>query len=103
MTLKTLGMGRRSIEENVSKKRAKMLVKAFSEFGDSVVNPKELLCNCVGNVICSIVFGHRFEHDDPMFQLIQKAVDDYFKVLSSPIGAMYNMFPRIFGASRQTP
>uniref|UniRef100_A0A673Y7S6 Cytochrome P450 2M1 n=1 Tax=Salmo trutta TaxID=8032 RepID=A0A673Y7S6_SALTR len=94
MTLKTLGMGRRSIEERVQEE-AKMLVKAFSEYGDSVVNPKELLCNCVGNVICSIVFGHRFENDDPMFQLIQKAVDAYFNVLSSPIGAMYNMFPRI--------
>uniref|UniRef100_A0A8C7UJZ9 Uncharacterized protein n=1 Tax=Oncorhynchus mykiss TaxID=8022 RepID=A0A8C7UJZ9_ONCMY len=94
MTLKTFGMGRRSIEERVQEE-AKMLVKAFGEYRDSVVNPKELLCNCVGNVICSIVFGHRFENDDPMFQLIQKAVDAYFHVLSSPIGAMYNMFPRI--------
>uniref|UniRef100_A0A673Y6L5 Cytochrome P450 2M1-like n=1 Tax=Salmo trutta TaxID=8032 RepID=A0A673Y6L5_SALTR len=90
MTLKTLGMGRRSIEERVQEE-AKMLVKAFN----SVVNPKELLCNCVGNVICSIVFGHRFEYDAPMFQLIQKADDAYFNVLSSPIGVMYNMFPRI--------
>ncbi|XP_029528878.1 cytochrome P450 2M1 [Oncorhynchus nerka] len=94
MTLKTFGMGRRSIEERVQEE-AKMLVKAFGEYRDSVVNPKELLCNCVGNVICSVVFGHRFENDDPMFQLIQKAVDAYFHVLSSPIGAMYNMFPRI--------
>ncbi|XP_070988045.1 cytochrome P450 2M1 isoform X1 [Oncorhynchus clarkii lewisi] len=94
MTLKTFGMGRRSIEERVQEE-AKMLVKAFGEYRDSVVNPKELLCNCVGNVISSIVFGHRFENDDPMFQLIQKAVDAYFNVLSSPIGAMYNMFPRI--------
>lgn len=46
------------------------------------------LCNCVGNVICSIVFGHRFENDDPIVQLIQKAVDAYFNVLSSPIGAV---------------
>uniref|UniRef100_A0AAY5KYU9 Uncharacterized protein n=1 Tax=Esox lucius TaxID=8010 RepID=A0AAY5KYU9_ESOLU len=67
----------------------------FFCYPDSVVNPKKMICNSIGNVISSIVFGHRFEYNDPMFQLIQKAVDDYFNVLSSPIGAMFNMFPRI--------
>uniref|UniRef100_A0A8C7UK43 Uncharacterized protein n=1 Tax=Oncorhynchus mykiss TaxID=8022 RepID=A0A8C7UK43_ONCMY len=87
MTLKTFGMGRRSIEERVQEE-AKMLVKAFGEYRDSVVNPKELLCNCVGNVICSIVFGHRFENDDPMFH-------SSLFIESSIALNMYNMFPRI--------
>ncbi|XP_034142593.1 cytochrome P450 2M1-like isoform X1 [Esox lucius] len=94
MTLKNFGMGRRTIEQRIQEE-AKFLIKAIHEYGDSVVNPKKMICNSIGNVISSIVFGHRFEYNDPMFQLIQKAVDDYFNVLSSPIGAMFNMFPRI--------
>uniref|UniRef100_A0A3P8ZYU8 Uncharacterized protein n=1 Tax=Esox lucius TaxID=8010 RepID=A0A3P8ZYU8_ESOLU len=94
MTLKNFGMGRRTIEQRIQEE-AKFLIKAIHEYRDSVVNPKKMICNSIGNVISSIVFGHRFEYNNPMFQLIQKAVDDYFSVLSSPIGAMFNMFPRI--------
>ncbi|KAL0972844.1 hypothetical protein UPYG_G00195430, partial [Umbra pygmaea] len=94
-TMKNLGMGNRTIEQRVQEE-AKILVEALSKYEGSVFNPQQLIYNCIGNVICSIVFGHRFEYDDPMFQLIQKAVCDYFNVLSSPLGAMYNMFPKIF-------
>ncbi|XP_028972276.1 cytochrome P450 2M1 isoform X2 [Esox lucius] len=94
MTLKNFGMGRRTIEQRIQEE-TKFLIEAIHEYGDSVVNPKKMICNSIGNVISSIVFGHRFEYNDPMFQLIQKAVNDYFNVLSSPIGAMFNMFPRI--------
>ncbi|KAL0972845.1 hypothetical protein UPYG_G00195450 [Umbra pygmaea] len=93
-TLKMFGMGRRSIEQNVQEE-AKILVKAFREYEDSVFNPKELICKSVINVICSLVIGHRFEYDEPKLQLIHKAITEYFYVLNNPIGAMYNIFPRI--------
>ncbi|KAM6959222.1 cytochrome P450 2M1-like [Aplochiton taeniatus] len=93
-TLKNFGMGRRSIEERVQEE-ARSLVKTFEEY--KVANPKDLICHSVANVICSIVFGKRFDFEDPKFKLLDKAVEAYFGVLCSPIGAMYNMFPRIVG------
>ncbi|XP_035239653.1 cytochrome P450 2M1-like [Anguilla anguilla] len=94
MTLKNFGMGRRSIEERVQEE-ARFLVKAFSEYGDSAFNPHHLLCNAVSNVICSIVFGKRFEYDDQQFKFLQQSIDAYFHFLSSSKGQFFNMFPRL--------
>ncbi|XP_064157102.1 cytochrome P450 2M1-like isoform X3 [Anguilla rostrata] len=94
MTLKNFGMGRRGIEERVQEE-ARFLVKAFSEYGDSLFNPHHLLCNAVSNVICSIVFGKRFEYDEQQFKFLQQSIDAYFHFLSSSKGQFFNMFPRL--------
>ncbi|XP_048120007.1 cytochrome P450 2M1-like [Alosa alosa] len=94
MTLKNFGMGRRSVEERVQEE-ARSLVKAFNEYEGGLFNPRELLCNAVANVICSIMFGQRFEYKDPDFLLLYNAVTDVFIVLNSPIGQLYNLFPGI--------
>ncbi|XP_062409312.1 cytochrome P450 2M1-like isoform X2 [Sardina pilchardus] len=93
-TLKNFGMGRRSVEERVQEE-ARSLVKAFDELNGGLFDPRELLCNAVSNVICSTVFGHRFEYKDPEFLLLYNAVTDAFIVLNSRIGQLYNMFPGI--------
>ncbi|KAJ8383912.1 hypothetical protein AAFF_G00213750 [Aldrovandia affinis] len=94
MTLKNFGMGRRSIEERVQEE-SRFLVKAFSEFGDSAFNPNPFLCNAVSNVICSIVFGQRFEYNDQQFEFLQHGIDAYFSFISSSKGQLYNIFPRL--------
>ena len=65
-------------------------MKQLIFFTGAVFNPKELLCNAVSNVICSIVFGHRFEYKDPEFLLLYDTVNAYFDVLNSPIGIVWN-------------
>ncbi|KAK3561142.1 hypothetical protein QTP86_028290 [Hemibagrus guttatus] len=96
LTFKNFGMGRHTIEDKV-KEEASGLVQSFSTFGDSTFNPGNMIDKAVCNVICSIIFGKRFESDDPQLNLIVKAVEDYFKVLSSPLGQAYNIFPKIVG------
>ncbi|XP_035390325.1 cytochrome P450 2M1-like isoform X2 [Electrophorus electricus] len=95
-TLKNFGMGRRSIEDKV-KGEACCLVQKFSTFGGSAFSPKDPLTEAVSNVICSVIFGHRFESDDPQFKMIIEAIDAYFSVLCSPLGQAYNIFPRLVG------
>ncbi|TSN57711.1 Cytochrome P450 2M1 [Bagarius yarrelli] len=84
-TLKNFGMGRHTIEDKV-KEEAKCLVQTFSTFGESPFNPGFMINKAVCNVICSIIFGQRFEFDDPRLDLMIEAVIDYFRVLSSPLG-----------------
>ncbi|KAI5098972.1 cytochrome P450 precursor, partial [Silurus meridionalis] len=108
-TLKTFGMGHQSIQDKV-KEEASYLVQSFGTIGgntllpktffsltDSAFNPKYLIHKAVCNVISSIIFGQRFESDDPNLKLMMDAVDDYFKVLNSPLGQAYNFFPKIVG------
>uniref|UniRef100_A0A8C2CZX1 Cytochrome P450 2M1 n=1 Tax=Cyprinus carpio TaxID=7962 RepID=A0A8C2CZX1_CYPCA len=94
MTLKNFGMGRRSIEERV-REEAENLVEMFKKCEGSAFSPADMLFNAVNNVICSIVFGHRFEIEDPQFKSLLRTVNTYFTVLSSPLGQIYNVFPRL--------
>ncbi|XP_073673764.1 cytochrome P450 2M1-like [Garra rufa] len=93
-TLKNFGMGRRSIEERVQEE-AENLVEMFKKCKGSAFSPADMLFNAVNNVICSIVFGHRFEFEDPQFKSLLRTVNDYFAILSSPLGQIYNIFPRL--------
>lgn len=94
MTLKNFGMGRRSIKVRV-REEAENLVEMFKNCEGSVFSPAEMLMNAVSNVICSIVFGHRFELEDPQFKSLLRTVNTYFSILSSPLGQIYNIFPRL--------
>ncbi|XP_056613330.1 cytochrome P450 2M1-like isoform X1 [Triplophysa dalaica] len=94
MTLKNFGMGRKSIEQNVQDE-AKNLLKMIKNREGVVFKPADLLANSVANVICSIVFGRRFEFEDPQFQLLLQTLNSFFSILNSPLGQIYNIFPRL--------
>uniref|UniRef100_A0A672RFZ3 Cytochrome P450 2M1-like n=1 Tax=Sinocyclocheilus grahami TaxID=75366 RepID=A0A672RFZ3_SINGR len=83
MTLKYFGMVRRSIEERV-REEAEKLVEMFKKC--SAFSPADMLSNTMANVICSIVFGQRFEFEDPQFKFLLQTVNSVFTVLNSPIG-----------------
>jgi len=55
-----------------------------------------MLSNAVTNVIWSIVFGHRFELDDPQFMFLLQTIDSYFSILSSPLGQVCTLKIYIF-------
>jgi len=44
-----------------------------------------ILNNAVSNVICSILFGERFEYDDPVFLTLLKLLNENTKLLGSPM------------------
>ncbi|PIO40258.1 hypothetical protein AB205_0034100, partial [Aquarana catesbeiana] len=59
----------------------------------------------VSNVICSIIFGERFDYNDPVFKNLVRIMDENTKLLGSHKVMLYNFFPRIatlLGAHRQT-
>uniref|UniRef100_A0A672REE1 Cytochrome P450 2M1-like n=1 Tax=Sinocyclocheilus grahami TaxID=75366 RepID=A0A672REE1_SINGR len=94
MTLKYFGMVRRSIEERV-REEAEKLVEMFKKCKGSAFSPADMLSNTMANVICSIVFGQRFEFEDPQFKFLLQTVNSVFTVLNSPIGQIYNVFSKL--------
>lgn len=46
---------------------------------------KMILNSAVSNVICSILFGERFEYDDPVFLTLLKLMNENTKLLGSPM------------------
>ncbi|XP_075692239.1 cytochrome P450 2F3-like [Rhinoderma darwinii] len=94
VTLRNFGMGKRSIEERIQEE-AQFMLEEFRNTKQKTFDPTFFLSRAVSNVICSIVFGHRFDYEDKRFLSLLELINDNFLVISSAWGRFYNIFPGI--------
>ena len=55
------------------------------EYGGKSFNPTKILNNAVANIICSLLFGGRYEYEDEIFQDLQKAIGSLFEHMQNAI------------------
>ncbi|KAJ1107353.1 hypothetical protein NDU88_004744 [Pleurodeles waltl] len=94
MTLRNFGMGKRSIEQRIQEE-AEFLVKELRKTNESPFDPTHIFTNAVSNVICSIVFGKRFEYEDKEFVKLLSMMTDINPLMNSKSGQLYFMIPKI--------
>ncbi|XP_044839485.1 cytochrome P450 2D14-like isoform X2 [Mauremys mutica] len=66
-TFRNLGMGKKSLEQRVTEETGFLYSAICSEKGRPF-DPHFLINNAVSNVICSLVYGERFDYDNKKFQ-----------------------------------
>ncbi|KAM9296320.1 cytochrome P450 2C20-like [Gastrophryne carolinensis] len=93
-TLRNFGMGKKSIEERVTEE-AKFLVESFKSTNGKPFDPAPEMTAAVSNVICSIVFGDRFDTKDETFQTLHKMILENLTFLGKRGFQLYNAFPEI--------
>ncbi|XP_073454683.1 cytochrome P450 2G1-like [Aquarana catesbeiana] len=93
-TLRNFGMGKRSIEERIQEE-AQCLIKELHNFKQKPVDPRNILVQAISNVICSVVFGNRFEYEDLKFLKLINLFNETFLILSSTCGQLQEIIPRI--------
>ncbi|KAM4695593.1 cytochrome P450 2G1-like [Rhinophrynus dorsalis] len=94
MTLRNFGMGKRSIEERILEE-TQYLKEGFRNKKDVPFDPISLLGLSISNVICSIVFGERFQYEDKKFMDLLFYIRDSFRLLNTPFVQLLNMFPNV--------
>ncbi|XP_054975005.1 cytochrome P450 2C5-like isoform X3 [Sorex araneus] len=83
LTLRSLGMGKRSIEDRVQEE-ALCLVEELRKTNASPCDPTFILGCAPCNVVCSIVFQNRFDYTDQDFLKLMEKLNENVEILSSP-------------------
>uniref|UniRef100_A0A3P8QI72 Cytochrome P450, family 2, subfamily Y, polypeptide 3 n=1 Tax=Astatotilapia calliptera TaxID=8154 RepID=A0A3P8QI72_ASTCA len=92
-TLRDFGMGRKGMEEWIQEESEHMRAHIHKLKG-APFDPTFLLSCTVSNVICCLVFGQRFSYEDKQFLRLLTILFQIENVNSSPVGQMYNLFPK---------
>ncbi|KAL1769567.1 cytochrome P450 2F2 [Sigmodon hispidus] len=92
--LRNFGMGKRSIEERILEEGS-FLLEVLRKTEGKPFDPVFILSRSVSNIICSVIFGSRFDYDDERLLTIIRFINDNFQIMSSPWGEMYNIFPSL--------
>ncbi|CAH2314056.1 cytochrome P450 2F3-like [Pelobates cultripes] len=93
-TLKNFGMGKRSLEERV-KEEAQYLIEEFRKSDGKPFDPTFGFSSAGSNIICSLVFGDRFDYRDKEFLDLLYLINNSWHLMSSTWGQMLFVFPKI--------
>ncbi|KAM5145968.1 cytochrome P450 2G1-like [Mantella aurantiaca] len=92
--LRDFGMGKKSIEDYIVEE-SQCLVIEFKKIKGSFFDPQQFFNKFAGNVIFSIMFGHRHDYEDTELLDIVNAMSETFRIISSHWGKVFAMLPRI--------
>ncbi|MBN3301935.1 CP2K1 protein, partial [Amia calva] len=91
-TLRDFGMGKRTIEDRIVEE-AQCLLDVFESHKGDPFDPTTNINSAVSNVICTIVFGDRFDYNDSQFLRLQQLVNQNIKLVTSPAMRLYDISP----------
>uniref|UniRef100_A0A8B9L1H3 Uncharacterized protein n=1 Tax=Astyanax mexicanus TaxID=7994 RepID=A0A8B9L1H3_ASTMX len=91
-TLRDFGLGKKTVEERVAEE-ARYLIKEMLKQEGKAFYPIHPIMNAVSNIICSIVFGDRFEYDDKQFAKLLEILNENVRFTGSFISQTYLVIP----------
>ncbi|XP_010715114.1 cytochrome P450 2J2-like [Meleagris gallopavo] len=95
-TLRKLGMGNKGMERGIQTE-ARHLVEFFRSKDGRAVDPSFPIVHAVSNVICAVVFGHRFSLQDETFRQLMEAYNEIVAFGNSYVYYIFEVLPRPLG------
>ncbi|XP_071394511.1 cytochrome P450 2F2-like [Centroberyx affinis] len=92
MTLRNFGLGKQSMEERILGEVDHVAAVLQKSIGKSM-DPQTLFHNASCDIICSIMFGVRYEYEHEFFQAMIKMMADNSKIANGPWGMIYDTMP----------
>ncbi|XP_026710600.1 cytochrome P450 2J2-like isoform X2 [Athene cunicularia] len=92
--IRSLTLGKNKLEHQIQVE-ACHLVDTFASTKGKPFDPHTFIVHAIANIICAVVFGHRFSSDDESFSKLIKAVYFVIHFQATIWGRMYDAFPRL--------
>ncbi|CAL8259989.1 unnamed protein product [Merluccius merluccius] len=93
-TLRNFGLGKQSMEERILAE-VKHLMEPLEESVGGTLNPQVLFHNGSSNIICQVLFGKRFDYNDPFIKEIVHLYTENAKIANGPWSMLYDTIPMI--------
>ncbi|XP_034566982.1 cytochrome P450 2K1-like [Notolabrus celidotus] len=93
--MRDFGMGRK-VSEEIIIEESRCLINWIKDKNGKAFDTAQPLNQAASNIICSIVYGNRFEYDDPVFVSMVDRATKNTKLMGSASVQLYNYFPRLF-------
>ncbi|XP_029281891.1 cytochrome P450 2K1-like [Cottoperca gobio] len=92
--LRDFGMGKKTCEDKIIEE-CDHLIEVFKKCKGEAFDTTQSINYAVSNIICSIVYGSRFEYDDPEFTSRVNRTNRVIQLVGSSSVQVYQMFPWI--------
>ena len=99
-TLRSFGVGKKSFEEQISDETSH-LMSEFQQYKNKPFDPKFLLLNATSNVLCSVIFGKRYEYSNGDFQLLLRIMDVLVRRTGTGGSSVFSPLSKILPKSKQ--
>ncbi|KAG8445803.1 hypothetical protein GDO86_010550 [Hymenochirus boettgeri] len=93
-TLRDFGMGKNTMEQKIMDE-CDHLKESFASFNGTPFDDAIILNASVANILISILFGNRMDYEDPSFIRLLCLVNEYARLLGSPMVTIFNIFPSL--------
>ncbi|XP_072331400.1 cytochrome P450 2K1-like [Scyliorhinus torazame] len=90
--LRDFGMGKKSIEDKIAEE-VNLLVNILESHKGQPFEPAQIVSPAVSNIICSIIFGQRFDYEDELFISLTTMMDEATRISGTAPIHLYNAYP----------
>ncbi|XP_076156143.1 cytochrome P450 2F2-like [Alosa pseudoharengus] len=94
MTLRNFGLGKQSMEERIYRELSYVIAKLDQSVGKSM-SPQTMFHNAASNIICTVLFGARYEYNDEALKIFIKLYTENAKITNGPWAMVYDTFPMV--------
>ncbi|KAM4573703.1 cytochrome P450 2D15-like [Odontesthes bonariensis] len=94
MTLRNFGLGKESMEQRI-KQEIQYIIRTLERSIGKTMSPQVIFHNTASNIICQVLFGTRFEHDDEIIKVIVRCFTEITKIANGPWAMLYDSLPFI--------
>ncbi|XP_030632104.1 cytochrome P450 2F2 isoform X1 [Chanos chanos] len=94
MTLRNFGLGKQSMEERILGEVSYIIARLEKSAGKPM-DPQTLFHDAASNIICTVLFGKRYDYEDKFLKRFIKLYTENAKIANGPWAMIYDTLPMV--------